>query len=181
MKRILGCTIALLAGPALHPLVAQHMPVYGDTSLHVLTMPEGKVLRCRTPDSAFAPGLVTREFKIGDDMPSGVAAAHRELTLVYDSAGTPVLIHDEVTLVPLRSQMIMMRLAPDGSVLLGRRMDLMFDSATVASLDESYRNGDLQQALKVKPRMVKRDVTPAEARQGRQMAKWFWDRRCDRP
>lgn len=180
----LGITaLVCVFGVAAEPAGAQRAP-----GLQVLEVPSGQPLECSnlpvrpgTATTGASRAVVARRFLIprvpDANVPPGLPPLpQRELVVMWDTAGRPRVLTDRAS--PRLSDVtsVMVTFSPNGAAR-GRRALIAIDSARV---EAALRSGDLATAREVRMLRppVTRDLTPTEAEQARELAKWLWPRRC---
>jgi hypothetical protein len=147
--------------------------------LALLAIPEGQPIACHVPEMGSTdprmPGATIREFRFGRPT-APIASWPREIIVLFDSVGHPLVLSDEVNQLPRGSEGVLAHLSPDGRVE-GKSVQTPVDSA--ALLDAQAR-GDLNAALAAARPPVSRDLSPGEAAKVRALGAWLWEHRCER-
>ena len=183
MRQLLW-TASLLLGIPSASAAAQTPAVSPDTSQHVLEVPApAQPLLCREVtevSDALPPRDATMwKFEVGAPPPGPVPVRPRQIVAAFDSAGTPLLLIDMVTYVPIRSDQVALRFISGGEAV-GHWRWVRFDSAAVARMEAAVRSGGGKQLQDAIPPAQVRNLTLEEQSRARLLAEWIWKHHCRR-
>lgn len=151
----------------------------------VLVAPEGQPILCMMPSAEDAgeipPEAVARVFRFGKARTDPVTIWPREIMAVFDSAGGPIMLLDEVVHYGSNDMAfggdVVVAIFSDGQVV----GSISRQSVDTVALKAAVADGDLEKGFASAQPPVRRELSEPEVAQVKLLGEWLWKRHCPKP